>query len=234
MCRAAGHLYSFREKAAASSTTGQTNTPFWTDRFRTEKRKYGRETQEDEEELSQRALICEARGFLPVYRNNVKRLLTVSALHHRRTLQPIITNPSAGAGTCKRVSDESLVKLFHALPVMQGKSNARRHIKVISSLSSSPQRSLVPGSASQRPDALDWSHWPGERTDPTSSMLADVVIVPSANMEELHLPKRPFDSPPDSPPEDRHEPCDSAAGSRNGSSAEERGSIPATRSEEVK
>ena len=43
----------------------------------------------------------------------------------------LISFISAGAGTCKQVSADSVVELFHALLVMQRKSNARRRIKVI-------------------------------------------------------------------------------------------------------
>lgn len=48
----------------------------------------------------------------------------------------LISFISAGAGTCKQVSADSVVELFHALVVMQRKSNAKRHIKVILSPSS--------------------------------------------------------------------------------------------------
>lgn len=48
----------------------------------------------------------------------------------------LISFISAGAGTCKQVSADSVVELFHALLVIQGNSNARRRIKVILSLSS--------------------------------------------------------------------------------------------------
>ncbi len=43
----------------------------------------------------------------------------------------LISFISAGAGTCKQVSADSVVKLFHALLVMQRKSNEKRRIKVV-------------------------------------------------------------------------------------------------------
>lgn len=59
---------------------------------------------------------------------------------------------SAGAATCKQVSADSAAESFRALLVMQGKSNARRHIKVVLS---------TPAATSGEVRAPLWLYRPG-------------------------------------------------------------------------
>lgn len=66
---------------------------------------------------------------------------------------------SAGAGTCKQVSADSVMALSHALQVMHWKNNVRRHIKV--TFQQLPQRCILTASLSPRPAVQRWLQWPG-------------------------------------------------------------------------
>lgn len=86
----------------------------------------------------------------------------------------LISFISAGAGTCKQVSADSAAESFRALPVIQGKSNARRHIKV------------APAATGGEVRAPLWLYRPGVSESGGSSMNVKQAVV-NGDREGLEL-----------------------------------------------